>query len=119
MSSHWEWEKQIVAKHDLEHPFAPENGTPLKFKIGDPVIFTNNYGVSFRLRITGFYQPTEPCSLYASGRRYLVDSSSPWFPVKELELQLDENDRDELKGGRDVRVFGADSLEEFADELLS
>lgn len=98
MSSHWEWAKKVVAQHDLEKPFAPENGAPLKFKIGDPVIFTNTYGVSFRQRITGFYQPTEPCSLYATGSRYLVDSSSPWFPVKESALQLDEDDRDELKG---------------------
>lgn len=95
MSSHWEWQKRIVVQHDLEKPFAPENGQPLRFKIGDPVIFTNIYGVCFPLRITGFFTPTEPCSLYASGRRYLVDSSSPWFPVKESELELDEVDRDE------------------------
>ena len=74
MSSYWEWKKRVVAQHDLEKPFAPENGEPLRFKLGDPVIFTNDYGVSFRLRITGFYKPEEPCSLYACGRRYLVDS---------------------------------------------
>lgn len=89
MSSHWKWVEEIVAKHDLEKPFAPENGVPLKFKIGDPVIFTNIYEVSFRLRITGFYTPSGLDSIYASGRRYLVDSDSPWFPVKESELQLD------------------------------
>lgn len=98
MSSYWEWEKKVVAQHDLDKPFAPENGTQLKFKIGAPVIFTNCYGVSFRGRITGFYLPTEPCSLYANGRRYLVDFSCPWFPVKESELQLDVDDRDNLKG---------------------
>ena len=101
MSSHWEWAKGVVAKHDLGKPFAPENGDPLKFKIGDPVIFTNDYGVSFRLRITGYYQPTDPCPMYATGSRYLVDSSSPWFPVKESELQLDEDDRADLKGSVD------------------
>lgn len=98
MSSHWDWEKRTVAQHDLEKPFAPENGVPLKFKVGDPVVFTNTYGVSFRLRITGFYKPSAPCSLYASGRRYLVDSSSPWFPVKESELQFDSDDRIEPLG---------------------
>lgn len=98
MSSHWEWAKRVIAEHDLTKPFAPENGEPLKFKAGDPVIFTNDYGVSFRLRITGFYTPEEPCTLYASGRRYMVDSSSPWFPVKESSLQLDEDDRADLKG---------------------
>ena len=90
MSSHWEWQEEVVAQHDLEKPFAPENGQPLKFGVGDPVIFTNDYGVKFKLRITGFYQPEKPCSLYACGRRYLVDSDSPWFPVKESQLELDE-----------------------------
>ena len=98
MSSHWKWMEEVVARHDLEKPFAPENGQALKFKVGDPVIFTNCYGVSFRLRITGFYTPGEPCSLYASGRRYLVDSSSPWFPVAESQLQLDDDDRSQLSG---------------------
>ena len=107
MSSHWDWVKKVVAQHDLDKPFAPENGTPLKFKIGDPVIFTNTYDVSFRHRITGYYQPTEPCSLYANGRRYLVDSSSPWFPVKESELQLDEEARDELEGSAEMLDLAA------------
>lgn len=98
MSSHWEWEKRIVAQHDLEKPFAPENGSQLQFKIGDPVIFTNINEVRFRLRITGLYRPAEPCSLYATGRRYFVDSSSPWFPVKEAELQLDVDNRNDLQG---------------------
>lgn len=91
MSSHHEWAERVIAQHDRSKPFAPENGTPLKFKAGDPVIFTNDYGVQFRQRITGLYLPTEPCSLYANGRRYLVNSSSPWFPVKEAQLQLDED----------------------------
>ncbi len=98
MSSYWEWERKIVSQHDLEKPFAPENGTPLQFQIGDSVIFTNEYGVSFRLRVTGYYQSTQPCSLYATGGRYLVDSSSPWFPVKESDLLLDESDRVEMIG---------------------
>ena len=28
----------------------------------------------------------------------MVDSSSPWFPVKESDLQLDESDRVEMIG---------------------
>ena len=98
MSSHWEWQERVVAQHDLEKPFAPENGAPLKFKIGDPVIFTNPNGVTFRNRVTGYYLPEGPCSLYACGRRYLLDSSSPWFPVKETELELDKGARDEVSG---------------------
>lgn len=105
MSSHWDWVKRVVAQHDLEKPFAPENGEPLKFKIGDPVIFTNPNGVSFRLRVTGYYQPSEPCSLYANGRRYLLDSSSPWFPVKEADLQPDEDVRDGLADQLDLAVM--------------
>lgn len=98
MSSHWEWCDEVVAAHDRDKPFSPENGEPLKFEIGDPVIFTNDYGVCFRLRITGFYHPEKPCALYATGSRYMVDSDSPWFPVKESALRLDEDDRDDLKG---------------------
>jgi hypothetical protein len=90
MSSHYAWQERVVAEHDATRPFAPENGTPLKFKAGDPVIFTNYYGISFRLRVTGFYQPEAPCSLYATGRRYLLNSSSPWYPVRESELEFDE-----------------------------
>jgi hypothetical protein len=36
----------------MRSPFAPENGQPLRFKIGDAVIFTNEYGAQFRLRVT-------------------------------------------------------------------
>jgi hypothetical protein len=87
MSSHWEWVEKITAKHDAEKPFAPENGQPLRFAIGDEVIFTNDYGVEFEMKITGFYKPTEPCGLYATGKRYMVNSSSPWFPVAEKSLR--------------------------------
>jgi hypothetical protein len=90
MSSHYEWGMAVVAQHDRLKPFAPENGEPLRFMVGDPVVFTNDYGVTFKFRVTGFYRPEEPCSLYACGRRYLIDSDSPWFPVKEAQLQLDE-----------------------------
>lgn len=90
MCSIWDYENRVVAQHNLEKPFAPENGEPLKFSVGDIVAFTNEYGVMFRgLRVTGFYKPEKPCSLYATGMRYLLDWSSPWFPAKESSLQLD------------------------------
>lgn len=86
MSSHHEWVIRVVAEHDAKKPFAPENGVALKFKVDDDVIYTNDYGVSFRFKITGFYsEPT--CALYANGARYLVNSSSPWFPVSESALR--------------------------------
>jgi len=89
MSSHWEWAKRMVEQHDAEKPFAPENGQPLKFGIDDSVIFTNDAGIEFKFRITGFYRPS-PNAMYAAGARYLVNSDSPWFPVKESALRLDQ-----------------------------
>ena len=86
MASHHDWQEEIIKAHDKEKPFSPENGTPLKFAIGDKVTFTNGYGVQFDRTIVGLYQPEKPCSMYARGYRYLVDSDSPWFPVKESSL---------------------------------
>ena len=104
MSSHWEYEEKVVAQHDAEKPFAPENGEPLKFEVGDVVAFTNEYGVMFRgIRVTGFYKPDPINSLYATGRRYLLDWSSPWFPAKESSLQFDSEVGDAPEG---VVVYG-------------
>jgi len=88
MSSHWEWEERVVRRHEVDKPFAPENGRPLKFGIGDSVIYTNDAGIEFCCRITGYYLPDPINAMYAKGSRYLVNSSSPWFPVKESELRL-------------------------------
>jgi hypothetical protein len=60
MSSHHDYIIEITAQHDALKPFAPENGQPLRFKIGDAVIYTNEFGAQFRRRVTGFYQPTGP-----------------------------------------------------------
>ena len=38
MSSHHDYIIEITAQHDALKPFAPENGQPLRFKIGDAVI---------------------------------------------------------------------------------
>ncbi|KAG0188280.1 hypothetical protein DFQ28_005172 [Apophysomyces sp. BC1034] len=89
MSSLHEWIEEITAQHDAQRPFAPENGQPLRFEIGDSVIYTNPAGIEFRNRITGFYRPSSPCGQYAQGARYLIDSDSPWFPVPESRLHLD------------------------------
>ena len=58
MSSHHDYILEITAEHDAFKPFPPENGQPLRFKIGDAVIYTNEFGAQFRRRVTGFYQPT-------------------------------------------------------------
>lgn len=82
MSSHWEYQEKVVAQHDAEKPFAPENGEPLKFAVGDVVAFTNEYGVMFRgIRVTGFYKPDPINSLYATGRRYLLDRNARQAPA--------------------------------------
>ena len=91
MSSHHDYIIEITAQHDALKPFAPENGQPLRFKIGDAVIYTNEFGAQFRRRVTGFYQPTGLSGLYARGARYLLDSSSPWMPVSESSLRPDDS----------------------------
>ena len=81
-----------TAQHDEQKPFAPENGQPLLFKAGDPVIYTNQAGIEFALRVTGFYErPTTPDGMYAKGARYLLDWDCPWFPAVESCLRLDES----------------------------
>jgi len=55
------------------------------------VIYTNEFGAQFRRRVTGFYQPTEPSGLYARGRRYYLNSTSPWMPVAESSLRPDDS----------------------------
>ena len=57
MSSHHDYIIEITAQHDALKPFAPENGQPLRFKIGDAVIYTNEYGAQFRRRVTGSTSP--------------------------------------------------------------
>ena len=89
MSSHWEWEKETIIEHNENKPFAPENGEPLKFNIGDNVICTNDYGVEFSLKVTGYYKPEKIDSLYAVGYRYLLDWDCYWMPASEKSLRLD------------------------------
>lgn len=91
MSSHHEWAESIEAAHQVKKPFASENGTSLRFSVGDRVIYKNSARLEFSVRIIGLYLPKSPCSLYALGARYLISSSSPWFPVKESELRLNKS----------------------------
>lgn len=35
MNSHHEWVKEVTAQHDAQKPFSPENGQPLRFRVGD------------------------------------------------------------------------------------
>ena len=90
MSSHHDYILEITAEHDAFKPFPPENGQPLRFALGDAVIYTNEFGAQFRCRVTGFYRPSGLSGLYARGARYLLDSSSPWMPVSEASLRHDD-----------------------------
>lgn len=91
MSSHHDYISEITAHHNALKPFAPEKGQPLRFKIGDTVTYTNEYGVQFRCRVTEFYQPSGLCGHYARGARYLLNSTSPWVPVAESSLRPDNS----------------------------
>ena len=87
--SHHEMVRREIETNDKQKPFAPENGELLKFKVGDKVIFTNEYGVKFSPReVTGFYKPEQTSMQYALGKRYHIDSDSPWMPVSEESLTL-------------------------------
>ena len=88
MTSHHHWVEEVVKKHDEEKPFSPENGTPLRFCVGDAVTYTNSNGAAFFLTVTGLYKPMGPCSLYATGCRYLLNKTSYWMPVDEASLRL-------------------------------
>lgn len=87
MSSHHDWIEEVTAQHDTEKSFAPENGKALQFGIGDMVIYTNQAGVEFRRRVTGFFRPESLSGQYALGARYLINSDSPWMPVSETSLR--------------------------------
>ena len=85
--SHQDWEKEMIEKHDLQKPFAPENGNELLFKIGDDIIYTKDNGAIFTFKVTKLYQPNPIDSHYAIGCRYLLNWDCPWFPVKECNLE--------------------------------
>ena len=87
-----EFVDEAVSQHDTHKPFAPENGKPLRFKVGDSVIYTNDYGLEFEYTITGLVNPpSAKCGLYArlyaGGSRYYVDSDSPWVAIQESSLR--------------------------------
>lgn len=88
MSSHHEWAEEVIADHDLKRPFAPENGQPLKFSVGEKVVFTSEFGVRFEHKIAGIYRPTHECALYALGARYILDGEALRLPVAEKSLEV-------------------------------
>ena len=84
--SHHEAMRLLRLEHDKNKPFAPENGTPLKFKVGDKVTYTNEGGVVFEgYTVTRLLHPS--ADLYPQGYRYFIDSDAYWMPKKESELK--------------------------------
>lgn len=86
MSSHQDWQAEVIRQHNAERPFAPENGQALQFNVGDAVVYSNDNGVSFNHKVTGLYKPNPIDSLYATGCRYLLDWDCHWMPVRESSL---------------------------------
>lgn len=87
-TSHQDWQKAVIEQHNLEHPFAPENGESLKFKPGDTILYTNDDGGEFVHTVTSLYKPQPINSLYATGCRYMLDWDCYWMPVRESNLSL-------------------------------
>lgn len=68
MSSHHEWAESIEAAHQVKKPFAPENGTSLRFSVGDRVIYKNSARLEFSVRIIGLYMPKKLAVFTRLGR---------------------------------------------------
>ena len=61
-----------------------------KFKLGDKVTFTNQYGVEFKDKtIIGFSHDGD---LHKYGNHIHIDTDAYWFPHKEEELILKANE---------------------------
>lgn len=66
---------------------APHVLAPTDLKIGDCVVFTNDYGVIFEdLHVIGFADPEKN-----SGRSVYLDYDCYWFPAKVSSLTKKEN----------------------------
>jgi len=61
-----------------------ESPIPCDLKVGDLVIFTNDYGVQFKLTVVGFCVPSE-C---LPERFIYLNDDSWWFPHKRDQLAL-------------------------------
>jgi hypothetical protein len=58
-----------------------EAPVPCAFKVGDEVVFTNDYGVKFDLTIRGFAK-----EVHGFGRFVYVFTDAWWFPVEPSSL---------------------------------
>jgi len=56
-----------------------------RFKVGDKVIFTNDYGVQFKLEIVGFKNKLDEVGPH---RFIYLNSDAWWFPHDPKELEF-------------------------------
>lgn len=66
-----------------KYGFKKNPPVPCSFKIGDCVIFTNEYGCKFELQVIGFAESDE-----FQGRFIHLSSDAPWFAHRPDELRL-------------------------------
>lgn len=62
-----------------------EPPVPCEFKVGDPVVFTNEYGVEFKLRVLGF--DPEPVEREQGLAFIYVFKCAWWFAVPAATLR--------------------------------
>lgn len=67
----------------------PEPPEPCDFKIGEFVIFTNEFGVSFRMEVIGYAKDSSFQGRFIYLRRpdLPIEGSGWWFPHRPNELK--------------------------------
>ena len=83
--------EELIEEAERTRPYAPENGKPLRFKVGDAVQYYSDGGtlvLPMVYRISALMTKAENPGWYAMGYRYWLDSAKPtWMPVAELNLR--------------------------------
>lgn len=80
----------VAEKFLQNNEMLKESPKPCDLKIGDHVVFTNEYGISFpNCVVIGFAKPENE----VGGRFIHLSSSSPWFPCKREDLTFCGRDR--------------------------
>ncbi len=79
----------VAEKFLQDNELLMESPKPCDLKVGDLVVATNEYGISFpNLVVIGFAKPENE----VGGRFIHISSSSPWFPAKRESLTRQGHD---------------------------
>lgn len=62
---------------------------PCPFKVGDEVIYTNDYGVKFRFKVRGF---TRELHEWNHGRFVYIFTDCWWFPADPAQMRFPRPD---------------------------